>query len=49
MPKMLCSFYRVQIEDLLKVVNTKYYPDVVKIMKKIDKLEKFSNDKTLQT
>ena len=42
------QLYRVQIEDLLKVANTKYYPTVVKALQKIEKLKKSSNEKSLQ-
>jgi len=46
---VVIQLYRVQIEDLLKVANTKHYPTVVKALQKIEKLEKSSNVKPLQT
>ena len=45
---VVIQLYRVQIEDLLKVANTKYYPTVVKALQKIEKLENSSNEKPLQ-
>ena len=45
---VVIQLYRVQIEDLLKVANTKHYPTVVKVLQKIEKLEKSSNEKPLQ-
>ncbi len=45
---VVIQLYRVQIEDLLKVANTKYYPTVVKALQKIEKIENASYTEALQ-
>jgi len=47
-PEIVIELYRVQIEDLLKVANTKNYPRVIKILKKISTIEKSHNIKISQ-
>ena len=46
--KSIIQLYKVQIDDLLKVANTKYYPTVVKTLKKIEKLGDASNQEYIQ-
>jgi hypothetical protein len=46
--KIIIQLYKVQIDDLLKVANTKYYPTVVKTLKKIEKLGNASSQEYIQ-
>ena len=46
--EIIIQLYKVQIEDLLKVANTKYYPTVVKTLKKIEELGDSSNQEYIQ-
>jgi len=45
---VIIQLYKVQIDDLLKVANTKYYPTVVKTLKKIEKLGDASSQEYIQ-
>ncbi|WP_346392243.1 hypothetical protein [Sulfurimonas sp. NWX79] len=46
--EIIIQLYKVQIDGLLKVANTKYYPTVVKTLKKIKKLGDASSQEYMQ-